>query len=106
MNASAAVWLTGHFPSAALVPQFMSTALATIENRGLAALRAKKRKHSDACIKRHVGILEQLASANGGLVPTMKWLNRRGYFQSYCIMLDYPASFAHLKREEEKKFDV
>jgi len=84
----------------------MSTALATIENRGLAALRAKKRKHSDACIKRHVGILEQLAAANGGLVPTMKWLNRRGYFQSYCIMLDYPASFAHLKREEEKKFDV
>jgi hypothetical protein len=84
----------------------MSTALATIESRGLAALRAKKRKHSDACIKRHVGILEQLAAANGGYVPTQKWLNVRGYFASYDMMCQYPAAFAHLKREQDKKFEI
>src|SRR5437899_1802783 len=84
----------------------MPTSLAVIENRGLAAMRRKKRKASDGLIQKHVGILEQLALVNGGYVPTFSWLNRRGYFSSYDMMCQYPAAFAHLKRESEKKFEI
>jgi hypothetical protein len=84
----------------------MSTALSVIEDRGLAAMRSKKRKVCDATLQKHVKILEQLAVVNGGYVPTYKWLNRHGYFASYSYMKDYPAAFIHLKQEMEKKFEV
>jgi len=72
----------------------------------LAALRAKKRKLSDACLEKHVRILEQLAAANGGFIPPFKWMNEHGYFSSYSKLLDYPEAFAHLKREQDKKFEI
>jgi hypothetical protein len=84
---------------------FMSSALATIENRGL-ALRSKKRKHSDALIQKHVLILETLAKVNGGTLPSCKWMNDHGYFHSYDISCQYPAAFAHIQRETEKKYEI
>jgi hypothetical protein len=82
-----------------------SAALAIIENRGLAAMPSR-RKLSDACIQRHVKILEQLAVVHDGILPPQKWLNRHGYFTSYQAMLCYPAAFAHLKRETDKKYEI
>jgi hypothetical protein len=76
-----------------------TSALVKIESRGLGALRLKKRKVSDATIQKHVEILEQLALVNGGKLPTFTWLNRHGYFTSYDYMCQYPAAFAHIKRE-------
>ena len=83
-----------------------STALVKTEPVTLAKLRAKKRKLSDACLQKHVGILEQLAAANGGYVPPFKWLNEHGYFSSYSKMKDYPGAFAHLRMETDKKFEI
>ncbi len=82
-----------------------TTALAKVE-KTLPELRAKKGKISDACLKKHVAILEQLAIANNGYVPSFKWLNEHGYFSSYSKMKDYPAAFAHLKQEADKKFEI
>jgi hypothetical protein len=87
----------------------MSSSLAIIENRGLgavAALRTKKRKHSDALIQKHVLILETLAKVNGGTLPSYKWMRDHGYFASYDISCQYPAVFAHIPRDCEKKFEI
>lgn len=69
-------------------------------------MRCSKRKRSDEVIKHHVAVLEKLAANNNGYVPSYKWLNAHGYFSSYNVMKDYPAAFAHLKLESEKKFEV
>jgi hypothetical protein len=89
-------------------PQVAPVAVTTkrAEPKSLPELRSKKRKLSDACLKKHVGVLEQLAFANGGYVPTYKWLNEHGYFSSYSKLKDYPAAFAHLKQETDKKFEI
>jgi len=68
--------------------------------------RALKRKKSDATIQKHVVILEKLAANHGGYVPSFKWLDEHGYFASYQTMRDYPAAFAHLKMEADKKFEI
>jgi hypothetical protein len=83
-----------------------TSALAKIETRGLGAMRMRKRKRSDATIQKHVEILEQLALVNGGMLPSFKWLNRHGYFSSYDMMCQYPAAFAHIKREQERKYGL
>jgi hypothetical protein len=72
----------------------------------LQQMRAYKRKKSDATIAKHVVLLEEAAAANDGVVPPYKWLNEHGLFASYQTMLDYPAAFAHLKRESDKKFEI
>jgi hypothetical protein len=69
-------------------------------------LRRRKSKMSDARIQRHVKQLEDLAIAHGGYVPPYKWLNEHGYFSSYDCMKQYPAAFAHLKQERDKKFEI
>lgn len=90
-----------------LVISMATSALAKIELRGVGRMmRTRKRKRSDATIQKHVQILEQLALVNGGKLPTFKWLNRHGYFSSYDIMCQYPAAFAHIEREQERKYGI
>lgn len=79
---------------------------AAANPKTLVELRSKKRKHSDACIQRHVSILSNLAAVNGGYVPPYKWLDAHGYFTSYDCMKQYPAAFEHLKKEQDKKFEI
>jgi hypothetical protein len=72
----------------------------------IAQVRSYKRKKSDATIAKHVALLEEAAAANGGYVPSYKRLEELGLFTSYMTMLDYPAAFAHLPREADKKFEI
>ncbi|MFB3917254.1 MAG: hypothetical protein ACE14M_11030 [Terriglobales bacterium] len=74
--------------------------------KNLEAFRALKRRKSDACIAKHRATLEKLAAENGGYVPSFKWLNEHGYFGSYQVMKDYPAAFAHLRLEADKKYEI
>ena len=70
--------------------------------RGNGVVRRKENKgRKEATVLKHVAILEKLAKENGGLVPTMKWLNEHGYFHSYNIMLCHPTYFAHLPRASD-----
>lgn len=70
----------------------------------LAAYRAKTSKRSDATIQKYVSILEQLASENGGKIPPYKWLESHGHGNAYQIMMAYPAAFAHIERDTERKY--
>ena len=85
-----------------------TTALTTDRWSGqnLEAFRAHKRKRSDGNIAKHVAILEKLAAENGGYLPTVTWMTANGYFTSYEVMKAYPAVFAHLPTESDKKFEI
>lgn len=83
-----------------------STALSRVNSSTLAQVRTYKRKKSDATIAKHVALLEEVAAANDGYVPAYKRLVELGLFTSYMTMLDYPAAFAHLPREADKKFEI
>jgi hypothetical protein len=87
-----------------------TTALATRADRwsaqNLEAFRAHKRKRSDGTIAKHVAILEKLAAENSGYVPSCTWLSDNGYFCSYEVMKAYPAAFAHLPTESDKKYEI
>ena len=72
----------------------------------LERFRANKRRRSDGTIQHHLAIIEKLAATNNGLIPTTAWLHDHGYAASYQILLDYPAAFAHLPREADKKFEI
>jgi hypothetical protein len=74
--------------------------------KSVPVLRAKKRKMSDERIQRYVKELEDLATVHGGYVPPYKWLNEHGYFSAYDCMKQYPAAFAHLKQDADKKFAI
>jgi hypothetical protein len=84
-----------------------STALVKV-GKTLPELRSTVRKLSDKTIQKHVGILQQLAAANNGMVPPCRWFKYEGkkYFRSYDVSTQYPGAFAHLKREADKKFEI
>jgi hypothetical protein len=49
-------------------------------------------------LRQHVAVLEKLAAANDGRIPSSRWLCAHGYEASYDCLRGYPDAFAHLQR--------
>jgi len=52
--------------------------------------------------ERYVAMVEKLATANGGRIPTCGWLRAHGYSLTYVFLRKHPDWFAHLPRERAK----
>jgi hypothetical protein len=52
--------------------------------------------------ERYVAIVERLATANGGRIPTCGWLRAHGYSLTYVFLRKHPDWFAHLARDRAK----
>ncbi|MGH9635620.1 MAG: hypothetical protein ACRD72_12380, partial [Candidatus Angelobacter sp.] len=54
-------------------------------------------------LRQHVAVLEKLAAANDGRIPSSRWLCVNGYEASYDCLRGYPDAFAHLKRTPRER---
>src|SRR5579883_1569079 len=72
---------------------------ALVHKPNLETCRARRR--TDATIAKHVRILEGVAKAHNGVLPSPKWLGDNGHWYSYNVMLEHPHAFAHIKRKRE-----
>jgi hypothetical protein len=52
--------------------------------------------------ERYVAIVERLATANDGRIPTCGWLRAHGYSLTYVFLRRHPDWFTHLPRERAK----
>lgn len=53
-------------------------------------------------VEENVDLAERLAQNNGGVLPTVSQIRRRGYHGLYFSMLRYPKMYKHLKRSTAK----
>jgi len=82
-------------------PDFFVELMNTLADGNLTAYQKAVAGRKESTVQKHVAILEKVAEENGGVLPTFKELNARGYFTSYSKMLEFPAYFAHIPRAME-----
>jgi hypothetical protein len=78
---------------------------AALTKAGLRQPRFQKKKvisRQQATQERYVAVVERLASANGGKIPTCGWLRANGYGLTYVFLRKHADWFAHLARDRAK----